>query len=283
MVFSPRRTESLALSADDAAFLLALADDTEDAPWMVMGDLQFWSASGFAHALRTHRRAEGLSGYVAAMLPIRYTLRDERGRPRRKQLAPDTFLAFVPEHPRTSYNLETEGMFPAFVLEVVSPSSAGRDQEEKVQAYAALGAREYALFTPRDDGASGLAGYRRDEEERFVPWLPDAEGGLWSAVLGLRLVARGELLQAETAEGRLLLTPEQEAAGRRRAEMERRRAEEERRREAEARRQEEEFRRQAEAALRQEEAARVRAEQEAARLRAELERYRPRGDRDAAD
>lgn len=253
MVFSPRRTDPLALSADDAAFLLALADDTEDAPWMVMGDLQFWSASGFAHALRIHRRAEGLPGYVAAMLPIRYTVRDARGRPRRKQLAPDTFLAFVPEHARTSYDLEAEGLFPAFVLEVVSPSSAGRDREEKVRAYDLLGAREYALFTPREGGASGLAGYRRDAEGRFVPWPPDEAGALWSAVLGLRLVVRGALLQAETAEGRLLLTPEQEAAERRQEHLERRRAEEERRREAEAR---------------------MRAEEESARLRAELERYR---------
>jgi hypothetical protein len=129
-----------------------------------------------------------------------------------------------------------------------------------VRAYGALGAREDALFTPREGGASGLAGYRRDGEGRFVPWPPDAGGGLWSAVLGLRLVARGELLQAETAEGRLLLTPEQEAA-------ERRRAEEERRHDAEARRQ-------AEEAQRREAVARQHAEEEAARLRVELERYR---------
>jgi len=102
MVFSPRRTEPLALSADDAACLLALAGDTEDAPGMVMDDLQLWSASGFAHALRIQRRAEGLPGCVAAMLPIRYMVHDEQRRPRRKQRAPDTFLAFVPERPRTS-------------------------------------------------------------------------------------------------------------------------------------------------------------------------------------
>ena len=40
---------------DDLLFLL-LADDEEDAVWMVVGDLQFWSASGFAHSLRAYAR-----------------------------------------------------------------------------------------------------------------------------------------------------------------------------------------------------------------------------------
>jgi hypothetical protein len=59
---------------------------------------------------------------------------------------------------------------------------------------------------------------------------------LWSEVLGLYLVVRGAFLQAETPEGQLLLTPEQSAAARRRAEEAQRRAEEEREREADARR-----------------------------------------------
>jgi hypothetical protein len=115
-----------------------------------------------------------------------------------------------------------------------------------VRAHDLLSAREYALFAPQECGPSGLAGYRRGEEGRFVPWPPDDEGGLWSAMLGLGPVAHGTLLQAETAEGRLL-TPEQKAAERRRAETERHRAEEERRHEAEARRQAEAAQHQAEA------------------------------------
>ena len=38
-----------------AAFLSSLEDDTEEAPWMVMGDAQFWSASRFAHSLGCRR------------------------------------------------------------------------------------------------------------------------------------------------------------------------------------------------------------------------------------
>ena len=137
--------------------------------------------------------------------------------------------------------METEGVFPPFVLEVVSPSSVQRDQVEKREAYELLGAREYALFTPRDVAASTLEGYRRGASGAFEAWIPDAEGRLWSDVLGLYLVVRGALIQAQTREGRLLLTPEQEAE-----------------------------------AHRQEAEARRRAEAELERLRGELERHRNR-------
>lgn len=95
-----------------------------------------------------------------------------------------------------------------------------RDTREKRHAYELLGAQEYALFTPREDGASSLEGYRRNAHERFEPWPLDPEGRLWSRVLGLYLVVRGALLQAQTATGRVLLTPEQSEMARHRAEEE---------------------------------------------------------------
>ncbi len=203
--------------ADDL-FMFFLEDDTEDAPWMVMGDLQFWSASGFAHSLRSYAHEQGLPWYVAGMLPIEYVWADS---PRKRMLSPDTFVAVAPEHARSSYDLAVEGAFPPFVLEVVSPSSTARDQGEKREAYHLLGVREYALFTPRDGPPSSLAGYRRDDAGQFVSWLPDEQGRLWSTVLALYLVVRGRLLQAQTAEGRLLLSPEQAEFARQRAEAER--------------------------------------------------------------
>ncbi len=84
----------------------------------------------------------------------------------------------------------------------------------------------------------------------------DPLGRLWSDVLGLYLVVRGAFVQAETPEGRLLLTPEQEAEGRRQ--------------EAEGRRQEAEGRR-------QEAEGRRRAEENVERLRRELEQLRGQG------
>jgi Uma2 family endonuclease len=230
----------------DNLFMLFFEDDTEDAPWMTMGDLQYWSASSFAHSLRNYAREHGLPWYVAGMLPITYTW---GASPRKKVISPDTFVAFVPDRPRSSFDVEEEGVFPPFVLEVVSPSSVERDEREKREAYDLLKVQEYALFTPREAGESRLAGYRRDAAGAFAPWPPDAQGRLWSEVLGLYLVARGPLLQAQTRDGRFLLTPDQSAA-------ELRRAEEGRRREAEARR---------------------RAEEEVERLRRELERYRRDG------
>jgi len=249
MVATPWRQPPLTEQEADELFMLLLADDEEDAPWMVMGDLQFWSASSFAHSLRIHAHERGLGWYVASMLPIEY---DWPGVPRKKKLAPDTFVAFVPERACTTYDLEAEGVFPPFVLEVVSPSSTKRDQRDKRRAYDLLGALEYALFTPREGAASSLEGYRRGAAGRFESWPRTAEGRLWSEVLGLYLVVRGALLQAETPEGQLLLTPEQSAAARRRAEAAQRRAEEDREREAEARR---------------------RADADAERLRRKLARY----------
>jgi hypothetical protein len=246
MIKVPWRQPPLTKEQENDLFMLLLEDDTEDAPWMVMGDLQFWSASSFAHSLRSYAHEQGFDWYVASMLPITYEWPNAA---RKKQLSPDTFVAFVEERARTSYDVEAEGGFPPFVLEVVSPSSTARDQQEKRLAYELLGAREYALFTPREGVPSVLEGYRRSAKGQFEPWTPVEQGRLWSEVLGLYLVARGTLLQAQTAEGRLLLTPEQTGAALRVAE--------------EARRREEEARR--------------RAEEEAERLRRELERYRSQG------
>ena len=260
MVKTPWRQPPLTKEQEDDLFMLTLEDDTEDAPWMVMGDLQFWSASSFAHSLRSYAHERGLGWYVASMLPITY---DWPNAARKKQLAPDTFVAFVEERARTSFDVAAEGGFPPFVLEVVSPSSTARDEQEKRHAYEILGAREYALFTPRVGATSMLSGYRRGASGQFEPWLPDEQGRLWSEVLGLYLVVRGRLLQAQTAEGRLLLTPEETGAALQAAEEARRNAEEARRREEEARRNAEEARR--------------RAEEEAERLRRELERYQRGG------
>lgn len=202
----------------DDLFMLMLDDDTEDASWMTMGDLQFWSASGFAHSLRNYARRQRLGWYVASMLPIAY---DWPNLARKKILSPDTFVAFVPDHPRSSFDMTAEGsVFPPFVLEVVSPSSAERDQQEKRHAYDVLGAREYALFTPGEQGGSVLEGYRRDAAGTFISWLPDDQGRLWSDVLGLYLVVRGALLQAQTLDGQLLPTLEEADNARARAEEE---------------------------------------------------------------
>lgn len=217
MVQTPWRQPPLTPSQANDLFMLTLADDTEEASWMIMGDLQFWSASAVAYSLRLYARSQGLGWYVASMLPITY---DWPGAARKRQLAPDLFVARVADRPRTSFDATAEGGFPPFVLEVVSPASTERDEEDKRIAYELLGVREYALFTPRVGSDSTLTGYRRAATGAFEVWPADEQGRLWSAELSLFLAVRGTLVQAQTPAGAWLLTPDEAEAARRRAEAE---------------------------------------------------------------
>jgi len=72
------RKPPLTQAEENELFMLTLEDDTEDAPWMVMGTQQFWSASSFAHSLRNYALALELPWFVASMLPIRYRLSGSR-------------------------------------------------------------------------------------------------------------------------------------------------------------------------------------------------------------
>jgi Uma2 family endonuclease len=198
--------------------LIEIEDDTEEAPWMVMGDRQYWSATNLVSMLHIYAQTHHLPWYVAGLLPIRYR---RPGEHRKRQVAPDVMVAFVPQRSRDSYDLEQEGVFPAFVLEVLSQSSVTRDTDRKRRLYEALGAQEYVLFAPESGLlAPPLQGYRRAESGRFEPLRPDAQGRLWSEVLGLWLVAEGGTLRAVQPDGRRLLTHEEEAAARQRAEEE---------------------------------------------------------------
>jgi len=232
---------------EDDAFMRALADDTDDteeSPWLMVGELQAWSTSSFAYALRIYAGNTGRPWYVASMLPIVYPwplpvhLRtfepdaEDAAAAEGRKLAPDTMVAFDVDEAeaRTSFSLVREGRFPPFVLEVVSPTSKERDEVDKRRAYDLLGAEEYAVFTPQRGRPSTLTGWRRGESGRFEAWAADEQGALWSTVLELFLVVRGERVMARTAEGVDLLTPEESDRERRRAEEERQRAEEGRRR-----------------------------------------------------
>jgi hypothetical protein len=215
------------LSAEDAEFLRTVEDDTEEAPWMVMGTTQYWSAGDLAYSLRLHAEREGLAWFVAAMLPILYR---RPGTRRKGQVAPDVLVSFVEDRPRLSYDLEAEGVAPAFVLEVLSPSSVVQDTQKKTRTYRLLGMQEYALFSPyRTVHEPVLQGYRRTTEGQFTRWTADEQGRLWSAVLGLYLLVTeqdGELgVQAMRPDGTVLRTPRQEADERIRAETARQRAE----------------------------------------------------------
>jgi Uma2 family endonuclease len=182
-------------------FFATFVDDTEDAPWMVMGSLQWEASVAFYDSVREHAERNQLPWFVAGMLPIIFQEGGER-----HQVAPDVFVAFAANRPRSSFDLEVEGRVPPFVLEVVSPSSEARDQETKRNAYDLLGVREYALFTPKAGRPSALEGYRRNAAGLFERWPKDERGWLWSEVLGLYLVPQGETVRAATPTGALIRT-----------------------------------------------------------------------------
>ena len=114
----------------------------------------------------------------------------EEGDPEKK-LVPDLFvvrgLAALPE---PSYKVWEAGRPPDFVLEVASPSSAGRERGEKQVLYASMGVAEYWRFNPGGtlEGASA-EGERLEGDSLeglgYEPLAWRADGSIRSAVLGL--------------------------------------------------------------------------------------------------
>ncbi len=63
------------------------------------------------------------------------------------------------------------------------------------------------MFDPEGRLQPQLQGYRRTATGQWRPWQPGARGELVSKVLGLTLIADGELLRLENADGQRLPTP----------------------------------------------------------------------------
>ena len=90
-------------------------------------------------------------------------------------VAPDVFVVLgVSGKPRINYRIWVEGPPPAFVLEVLSPSTRKRDLGEKKRIYERMGVREYFVFEGDED------------EERRRPVRP-----LEPALQGFRLRSAG--------------------------------------------------------------------------------------------
>jgi hypothetical protein len=122
-----------------------IPDDTEDAPWMTMSDWQYHADHAFMDALEVYVETRSPRSYVAAMLPIRY--HPNPGDDDTETLSPDAMVAPVsPFHHRDSYVVDTEGIPPALLPEVVSSSGVERDRVVKPERYGAMGVTGYALF-----------------------------------------------------------------------------------------------------------------------------------------
>lgn len=211
-------------------------------------------------ALQNHFASDPLV-FVGANLFLYYV----EGRPDRR-VAPDVFVVRgVPAHPRRTCLLWQEEHVPDVLFEITSESSRNVDTGFKRDLYERLGVQEYFLFDPLGEYLRpALQGYRL-ADGRYTAIEPHARGILASERLGLWLTVReGTLRLYDPARGEWLLTPGEEFASRRAAEL---RAQEEA-----AARQAAELRAQEEAAARNAAEARARAlEAELARLRAPAE------------
>ena len=238
-------------------WLLHIPNDTEEAPWMVMPDYQMRVIRLLLSILDRYRDEMRLRWYIGAELMVVLP----RPGLASLEVAPDLFVAEGDDTWRESWNVNSEGTPPRFVLEVVTRDSWERDTGEKVRLYDRLGVEEYAIFAPeRLRRTPRLSGYHRGVHGTWERWPLEA-GALKSAALGgLTLeVEEGRYLRLRDPEGRRLLSDlEAERLAAQRAEAEAQRAE------AEARRAESEAR-----ARRETESRLVELEAEIARLRAQ--------------
>jgi len=241
-------------SPDLVQRLRTLPDDTEDAPWMIMADLQWHAVDVLLSALRLYVRERRRPWYLASYLLVQTEL-PEGGR--LPEVAPDVLMVDAVVRERSSWNVLEEGKPPQFVLEVTSRESMVRDAREKVSIYDLMGVEEYAIFYPRRPHGPLLWGYHRAADGSFVPWQPTDQGWLVSGVLdGMTLyVEERRWLRLLDVHGQRLPTAQED----RDVHVARARAEAARA-DAEAARADVEG------------AARAAAEADAARLRGELER-----------
>ncbi len=190
------------LLEDDSAFLLSFADDTEESPWMVAADPHLTALTALVGSAQLYAAKHRPDLYVSGELAVRFLKTDGTV----GQIAPDLLVTYAPRRVRTSFDVTVEGNFPAFVLEIVSPTSTKRDLREKPRLYGMIGAREYVIFDPLEVDGRQLSGYHRDDQKNWVRWPGGRGGTLFSEVLGLTLEAQDMLLRLRDQSGILLPT-----------------------------------------------------------------------------
>lgn len=174
--------------------------------------------------------------YVSGDLLIYYVEGDKRF-----SVAPDVFVVFgIEKKLRRNYLLWKEGKAPDVVIEIASPTTYKRDEQEKPDLYRDLGVREYFQYDPVGEYLfPSLQGRRLNAAGEYEPIVPQSQNGylvLVSEVLGLELHQDALRLRVYDPVNREYLRSHKEsetAYGR--SEEARRRAEEERQQEREAR------------------------------------------------
>jgi Uma2 family endonuclease len=161
--------------------------------------------------------------YVASNMFFYY----EQGNPSGHR-DPDVLVAKgVGIHFRRSFRVWEEGVTPQVLFEISSPSTWREDLIEKRALYAQLGVAEYFLFDPEGDCLDPrLQGFRLEEGD-YVPLIHEADGGLTSTELGLRLTPEDYMLRLSDLQTGAIVPTRSERANDEydRAEQERERAE----------------------------------------------------------
>lgn len=107
------------------------------------------------------------------------------------RVTPDLMAVLgVPKQYRESYVMWQDHASPSFVLEVLSPSTRGRDLGLKREIYANLGVRDYFVFDPGRHVTPRLQGFGLqggDGRTRPSEALPGGLRGVYSEALGLYL------------------------------------------------------------------------------------------------
>ncbi|WP_407887079.1 Uma2 family endonuclease [Scytonema sp. NUACC26] len=172
---------------------------------------------------------------------------------------------------------EEEGRYPDMIIELLSPSTAHVDREEKKHLYErTFHTTNYFIFDPFDP--QSLKGWQLDNKQRYQPLEIDGSGWLWCETLQLWLGIWEGQIRREPAKGtcywlrlfdrekNLILLPEEIA------EQEQQRAEQERQRGEQERQRAEQEQQRAEQEQQRAEQERQRAEQEQQRAEQEQQR-----------
>ena len=177
-----------------------IENDTEES---VSGsDWHLQAILAFYDALLRHKVQGGFAWYVTAEVLILADLKERTDNPWRSMS--DVYVAVDgPHRQRVSYDTRDGLPYPQFVCEVVSKDTRRKDVAEKQRVYADTGVLEYIVFDPTQEFLRhSLRAWRRTDAG-WVRWLPDADGFLVSAVLGLRFRADDVLLRVYNSAGRI--------------------------------------------------------------------------------
>ena len=125
---------------------------------------------------------------------------------------------------------EENGRYPDTIVELMSPSTANIDKNDKKHLYERIfRTRDYFVYDPFNPNS--LQGWSLDAADRYQPLEPNEQGRLWSQTLGFWLGTWEGTIDRETApwlrfydtQGNLVFLPEE--AAQQRAEQEAQRAE----------------------------------------------------------